>query len=220
MTQQRVDCGGFSQATLEFYIFIYIYIYCICRFTDDLEIIDLSVFNPMMVWWTVWDLTSFGHQTSDQSGDGGQVVSVLRARPDHLNLGSSDSQQPWKNQQFIYLLYCLWRREEWVWGQNPICNMGEKSILSGDSRSSILLHRHRHGPYCCPHLIITNGLMFSCVTSMITVLTSAEPTALTEGEIWAVKLRTEDDGRTDGGGDVVRIWRDNVAEQHGDEAVV
>lgn len=50
MTQQRVDCGGFSQATLEFYIFIYIYIYCICRFIDDLEIIDLSVFNPMMVW--------------------------------------------------------------------------------------------------------------------------------------------------------------------------
>lgn len=94
--------------------------------------------------------------------------------------------------------------EEWnLWGQNPICNMGEKSILSGDSRSSILLHRHRHGPYCCPHLIITNGLMFSCVTSMITALTSAEPTALTEGEIWAVKLRTEDDGRTDGW----RGWR-------------
>lgn len=66
---------------------LYIYIYCICRFTDDLEIIALRVFNPMMVWWTVWDLTSFGHQTSDQSGDGGQVVSVLRARPDHLNLG-------------------------------------------------------------------------------------------------------------------------------------
>lgn len=177
----------------------------------------------LTLWWSgelsgIWPVLDTKQVISlvmeDRSSPSSELVQTIST------LVSSDSQQPWKNQQFIYLLYCLWRREEWVWGQNPICNMGEKSILSGDSRSSILLHRHRHGPYCCPHLIITNGLMFSCVTSMITALTSAEPTALTEGEIWAVKLRTEDDGRTDGGGDVVRIWRDNVAEQHGDEAVV